>query len=340
MQGIKTTQPVPEIGSNVVDGKFIRQGFNWYFTPRSYAKVLLSYMENNGLGGGLSGNYILNNESEGEIRLGSNEKERSYWGLTHYFALGPKLVSKDDEQWLIYDFYKAGGKYSYELEAKYSFRERPNLDRNIGPFTRVSMTPQITLRSNRKPIPYLGEPFTYFAEASHANVSEEVLEYETPSPEGYTTSSPRTHYFADVSYTNDIGWLGNLNIMFDAAFSDYGKDYGSWDRARQIVSLKQDLFDRMTLQYGHVHYMMQRGFTPYMFEGYYYSPYDQFMAGLRMKAWFSSFQIKTSYNLPDWDPYDVDYEWNIGLHCYNLIFEYRAMRKEFNFSFELTPSRW
>jgi hypothetical protein len=61
---IKTTQPVPEIGYNYVDGTFIRQGFNWFFSPRKYAKLMLSYMGTNHFGAGIATNYILNDRSE------------------------------------------------------------------------------------------------------------------------------------------------------------------------------------------------------------------------------------------------------------------------------------
>lgn len=346
-EGIKTTQPVPEIGSNPVDGNFIRQQFNWYFTPRSYAKLFLSYADKTRFGPELSANYIINNQCEGEVRLGSNEGEGFFWGITQYFSLGEKLISKEDEQWLIYDFYKPGGKYAYELEVKYSFRERPNLNNNIGPFSRVSYNPLVTLRSNRAPLPLLGRPFTYYWEASHTDlVSEEVSEFETTSAEGYTVSSPRTNYYADITYENDFGWVGKLKAMVDGSFSDYGPETGSWDRSRQVILLQQSFFDKLTLEYGHVHYILQRGYTPYLFEGYYYAPYDQFVGSLKIKAWFSYFQVQTSYNLPSWALWSVKYQWLIGMHCYNLLFEY-DLRNEidkyegtFNFSFELVPSRW
>jgi hypothetical protein len=344
-QEIKTTQPVPEIGNNPVDGTFIRQGFNWYFTPKKYAKLLLSYMGTNHFGAGLSVNYILSERNEGELRLGSNEGERFYWGLTHYISLGPKLLSREDEEQQLYDFYRPGGKYSYELEAKYSFRERINLDNNIGPFSRVSFTPKITLRSNRKPLPYLGEPFTYFAEASYANVSEEVSEFETSSQEGFAQSSPRRNYFADITYTGNLGFLGDLQAVVDLSLSDYGK-MGSWDTSRQHLILQQRFFDKLTFEYGHIHYIMQRGYSPYVFEGYYYSPYDQFVGGLGIKAWYSTFKFTTLYNLPSWDLYNVKYEWLFGMHCYDLVFVYNlrnagdVFRSEFNFSIELVPSRW
>jgi len=343
--GVKTTQPVPEIGSNYVDGNFIRQGFNWYFTPRTYVKVLASYMEKNHFGAGLTANYILDDRSEGELRFGSNEIERGYGGLTHYYSMGPKIIGGEEDDRLIYDFYRPGGKYSYELEAKYSLRERINLDNNIGPFSRVSFNPKVTLRSNRKPLPFVGEPFTYFAETSYANVSEEVIEFETTSPEGYVQSSPRSNYFADITYTNDLGWLGKFRAVVDASFSDYDK-LGSWDNSRQQFYLQQDLFDKLTLEYGHIHYIMQRGVSPYVFEGYYYSQFDQFLASMSIKAWYSIFKLSTSYNLPSMDLYYVKYEWLFGLHCYNLVFSYNlrneldAFRGEFNFSFELVPSRW
>lgn len=336
----KPVQPVPQLGSNAVDGLFIKQGFNWYFNPRWYLKSILSYSEYNKGGLGLKTNYNLFGEmNEGEIRLGSTYGEGNFGGITHYISLGPRLTTDDDEKLLVYDFYKPGGRYSYELELKYSYRERPNLDNNVGPFSRVSFTPKVTLRSNRKPIPFLGEPFTYFWEVSRATVSEEVLTQETTLESGYTTTSSMTNYYADITYKNDFGWFGDFNLMFDINNSDYEK-LGSWDRARQILSLQQKYFDRLTLAYGYVHYIEQRGQTPYLFEGYYYSPYDLFTGSIKIDAWFSYLQMNASYNLPSWDPFDITYEWLWGQHCYNLKFQYSVMRKEFDFSFELVPSRW
>jgi hypothetical protein len=351
-------QPVPEIGANPVDGTFIRQGFNWYFTPRSYAKTLLSYSGNNHFGASLSGNYILNDRSEGELRIGSDEMEGGYGGWTHYFSLGNKLLSKFDEDSLIYEYYKPGGKYAYELELQYSSRERPHLDVNEGPFTRVSSTPKVTLRSNRQPLPLLGKPFTYYMEASTATVSEEVPEAESPLPTGYITSGTMTNYYADILYSANLGWLGKFNAGVDAAsshYTDLKSNIGStetlgtsesWDRAEQKIALEQKYFDHLTLTYAHSHYINQQGFSPYLFEGYWYSPFDTFTGSVKWNAWWSYLSMKTSYELPSWDLFKVDYEMLLGMHCYNLVFSYilkkdiDKLRSEFNFSFQLVPSRW
>ncbi len=346
---IKIQQPIPEIGSNPVDGTFIRQGFNWYFSPRSYLKTLFSYMEKNHFGAGLSANYMLTDWMEGELRGGSNEIERAYGGWTHYISLGPKILSKFDEDSLIYEYYKPGGRYSYELELNYSYRERPNLDVNEGPFTRVSHTPKVTFRSNRKPLPLLGSPFTYFFEASTSTVSEEVPEAESPSPEGYVISGPMTNYYADILYASDWGWLGKFNAGLDAASSNYGDKLvsgESWDRSQQKLALEQRYFDRLSLTYAHSHYISQKGASPYLFEGYWYSPFDTFTGSVKIDAWWSYLQMRASYELPSNDLFRVDYELMLGMHCYNLIFDYTlkrdvdTLRSQFLFSFELVPSRW
>ena len=359
MQEVKPLQPVPEIGANPVDGNFIKQGFNWYFTPRSYAKMYLVYSDRNRGGAGLAANYILNNESEGEIRFGSNEGEGFFWGINHYFSFGEKLISKKDEKWLIYDYYKPGGKYSYELELRQSYRERPNLDQNAGPFTRVSYSPKVTVRSNRKPLPLLGEPFTYFIEASSALVSEEVPERESPIDSGYTLSSQVDNIYADIIYGANWGWLGKFNFIVDSSSSRYGSltgkfngvtiesdDFSHWDRAEQKVSLQQEYFKTLVFTYGHNHYIYQDGASPYKYEGYWYSKYDTFSGGITYKFWSSYLATKANYDLPSWDLNNIRYQLMCGMHCYNLVFEYvlkndiDTYRSEFNFSFELVPSRW
>jgi hypothetical protein len=358
-EGVKTTQPIPELGANPVDGPYFRQGFNWYFTPRSYARVLLSYNAKTYFGADLSTNYIFNDANEGEVRIGSNELEHSYWGISHYLSFGEKLVTKDDEQYLLYDFYKPGGKYSYEIETRYSQRERPNGYNNIGPFTRVTLTPKITLRSNRKPVPMLGEAFTYYFEASTAQVSEEVSEPESPITTGYALSSQVDNYYADILYGADWGWFGNFNAGVDVASSRYdglkgqsegitieAKNFQHWDRAEQKVSLQQTYFDHLALTYAHNHYINQDGASPYKYEGYWYSQYDTFSGTVKYKAWWSYLSMTANYNLPSWDLNNVKYELMFGMHCYNLIFQYvlkndiDAYRGQFNFSFELAPSKW
>ena len=351
MEGVKSTQPVPELGSNDTDGWFIKQGFNWYFNPKQYLKFLLGYSDKKYTSLGVRTNYILNDENEGELRLASSTGDGFYWGMTHFMSFGPKLITKSDEDYLVYDFYRPGGKYSYELEMNYSYRERLNLDQNIGPFNRISFTPKTTFRSNRKPLPAVGEPFTYFWEASYANVSEEAT-YIDASDEAVNTDSPRTNYLADISYNSNWGWFGNFQGIVDISLTDYG-ELGSWDVSRQKLSLRQDFFDRLSFEYGHIHNIMQRGYSPYAFESYYSSPNDMFVGGITVKAWFSSFTIRGKYIQPSWDPYEISYNWTIGLHCYDLIFDYVIKRTiedtspyeytyiaTFNFSFELEPSRW
>jgi hypothetical protein len=357
---IHTQQPVPEIGGNIVDGTFIKQGFNWYFTPKTYLKTKIGYAEKTHFNGSISGNYLLNNMSEGEFRVGSNDIESSYYGWTHYIALGEKLITKDDEKELIYEFYKPGGKYSYELELLYSKRERPNREENFGPYTRVSMTPKATLRSNRKPLPFLGEPFTYYFEASTATVSEEVPEPESPFPTGYSVSSQMDNYYADIMYASDWGWLGKFNAGVDTSSSKYRTtdngllslgglfkdDSNEWNRAQQKIGLHQEFFDHIILGYENFHYITQSGASPYMFEGYWFSPYDTFSGSIKYKAWWSYLLMKANYNLPSWDLNYVRYQLMFGMHCYDLIFEYvlkndiDKYRGEFNFSFDLVPSRW
>jgi hypothetical protein len=342
----RTTQTITQLGYNPVDGDFVRQGFNWYFTPKTYARLLVSYMGTNHFGAGLSTNYILGDNDEGEFRFNKDEVEKFNWGWTHYFSFGANLLSEREEKKQVYDLYHPGGKYSYELETKYSVSERINLDVNTAPFSRVSFTPKITLRSNRKPVPLLGDSFTYFAEASYANVSEEVSEFETTSQEGFTQSSSRTNYYTDITYTGDLGVLGDLKAVIDLSLSDYGRKLGSWDTSRQQIYLRQNYLDKFLFEYGHVHYILQRGYSPYVFEGYYYSPYDQFVGGVAFNAWFSTIKFSTSYSLPAWDLDNIKYELLLGMHCYNLLFSYEMRNRGdtfsgvFNFSIELVPSRW
>ena len=251
-------------------------------------------------------------------------------------------MPKEDESWMIYDTYRPGGKYAYELEVNYSQRERLNLERNVGPYNRLTFSPMTTLRSNRQPTPYFGEHFTYYAEVSTAMVSEEPTSTSSLAAE----SERKKLYFDITLLEKDIWLLGRLKARADYDSTDYPTVNRYWQKATQNIELRNTFFDIFDYKLGHIHYYKQDGNgSPFAFENYEFSPYDQFTWGIDWDFWWSNFGMGVTYDLPTMDPFSVKYDLKMGMHCYNLVFSYRIIfrpeyRSEFGFTFDLTNSRW
>lgn len=340
----KHTQPIPEIGSNDEDGWFIRQGFNWFLGPKQYAKFLLSHKEKNYTSLGVRTNYRLSDYDEGEIRLAQSGGEGFYGGITHYLSFGPEIISEEDEEWMIYDTYAPGGKYAYEVEVNLSHRERLNLDENVGPYNRISFSPKVTLRSNRQPLPIMGDYCTYYMEVNTAQVSEEPI---STSVSTFPTQSERKEFYADITLNKlDLGVFGNFSVSLDNDTLDYPTAKRYWQKASQKMGLSQSYFKSVYIDLTHVHYIYQDGNgSPFEYETYEYSPFDQFLTKISFKLWWSSISMGTRYNLPSWDLYSVNYGLDLGMHCYDLLFNYRIVfipekRTEFGFTLDLSNSRW
>ncbi|MFC1767194.1 hypothetical protein ACFLZ2_01385 [Candidatus Margulisiibacteriota bacterium] len=336
----KKKQPVPELATNSEDGFFLAQGFNWYLTPRTYAKFLLRFTGNKGMGMGLRSNYIINDVNEGEVRLGKSDGDGDYGGFSHYYSFGPKIIPPEEEEWLIYDTYKLGGKYAYEIEYNQSNRERINLDENKGPFNRVSFSPMVTLRSNRQPLPYLGLPFTYYMEANTANVTEEPTSISTTAAQ-----SERQQFYMDITYDTEVPFLGDFSLLYDVNSIDYITVDRTWQRSTQRMELIKD-FGVLEAKLGHVHYIHQAGTgSPFAYETYDFSPFDQLMTSFKANYWWSSLKVDTVYDLPQNTINRVNYALIFGMHCYDLVFTYDVryypeQSSTFMFTFDLTNSRW
>ena len=121
---------------------------------------------------------------------------------------------------------------------------------------------------------------------------------------------------------------------------------GPLEQGYGTLGLQEEYFDHLVLTYGYSHYITEDGFSPYLFEGYWYSPYDTFTGGIQINAWWSYFLMKATYDEPSQELFNVEYKLMLGMHCYNLVFDYvikqdvDKYRSEFDFSFELVPSRW
>ncbi len=326
--------PVPGLGYNTEDKYFLLQPFDWYYGPKGYVRTHISWSEKKNMGIATAANYILwNDRMEGEVRAGTNTGDGGYGGLTHIFSIGPRLLSKEEDQKYIYEKYFIGNKYLGELELNESYRERINIYKNEGPFNRVSFLPKVTMRANRNN--FINDNFTYFSEVSWASVSEE----------GTGVHGSRNDVKADVTFDYDIV-LGHFKAKSEGEVTGYGHE-GHWNRATQDISLSQKFWDRLELGVGNTHVYLNEGSTPYEFEGYWFSPHDTLKTHAQWDFWWSSFSFDGKHDIPSGDWRSLTYGLTLGMHCYDIVMGYELHRDaqgkawtQFTMTATLQPSRW
>jgi hypothetical protein len=336
--------PRSGLGSNQEDGYFLVQPFDYYSGPRSYMRSHLSWAEKKNFGIATAFNYFLWGEiHEGEIRAGVNAEDGTFGGLTYIYSFGPRLLDDYEDNKYVYDKYFIGNKYFFEFEINGSYRERINLYKNTGPFSRVSFLPKATLRANRNN--FINEHLTYFSEVSFAEVSEESS--SLVSDEVYIVSGQRTNFKGDVTFDYDLWLLGRFTAKSDFSLLDYG-DMGQWNTATQNLGLSQDWGGILETGIGHRHIYMNDGSTPYEFEGYWFSPFDTLSTYGKLNLFFSHLIYDAQYDLPSQNWRKIEYGLSLGMHCYNIVSSYVLFKDpttgeeltEFNITAELAISRW
>ena len=336
--------PKSGLGYNSEDGSFLALPFDWYPGPRSYVRSHLLWSEKKNLGVATAANYFLfNDRNEGEIRAGSTAGDGTFGGMTYIFGVGPSLLSKEENDMYVYDRYFPGNKYLYEFEINYSLRERVNIYKNSGPFSRVSFLPKATLRANRNN--FINDNFTYFCEASWALVSEEST----------AVGGDRENLKADVTFAHDLWLLGRFSAKSQVSLINYmdlqgtgEAGYEYWNTATQTISLRQDWGKFFETGIGHNHIYFNNGGTPFEFESYWFSPYDTLSLHAQIKnVFFSSLSYDGTYDLPSQDWRRISYSLTLGMHCYDIEASYDLVRDaagnrttEFTVSGSLSPSKW
>jgi len=282
--------PKSGLGYNSEDGYFATLPFDYYFGPHHYMRTHLSWSEEYNLGIATGLNYILwTDRLEGEFRVGTNNGEGTYGGVTQIMAFGRRLLDRHEDEKYVYDDYFPGNKYWGELAIDYSDRERINYYKNSGPFNRVSFLPKVSLRANRNN--FINDDFTYFSEVSWAKVSEE----------GSGASGGRRNFKGDVTFSKELWLLGVFGARADYDFHEYDSEeefHRFWDTATQNLSLTKDWWGVLETGIGHTHIFFNKGGTPYEFEGYWFSPYDTLSTSAKLNFFFITLTYSATHDRP------------------------------------------
>lgn len=303
--------PYPKVGSDLDQGAFICQSFPWFVSRGLNGDFTIGWAARKGLLGGLDLYYKTNPENEGSFKLNSNAKDPTSLVYEHKHYFGPEIKSTSIDQ---FSFNFLNPKYvrQYESSFKLSLEEKIN-------YEKVSMLPNISISLKDGK---LGS-FHLIGGASAGFVSEESS--------GVGASRVNANLNCSIPlFDSKIGEITPY-IKGDETFYGIGT---KWSKLSGGIQANKSWFDNvLTTNLGFNHYFICRGTSPYNYELYRFYANDQINAGFMHNLGHTSYGMNVIYNVPSFSPQDIDYLAKIGVHCFNVLFNYRVMRNEFNFSF-------
>ena len=310
----KNSTPLPDLGSNDVDGFYLHEKIVWRLSSYSYGLLGIDYASKKGLGGGFESNYILNNNNQGNVRINYLGSDGLFGGLTHDLYFGDD-VPRDKLRYFLYEVLQNTPRKKYDLALDVSYRERIN-------YERVSMLPMLTLRYIDVPFPFIN--FQPKIEVSGGSITEE--------------SSGISHKIARVKgsmdYLQPLSADSKMLAGLDIFYTLYGTT-ARWATLLGRIDLTKQLSKDLEAGLGYSHFFINEGASPYNYENYRYFPYDDVRAHVNLKTGNSTFGIAVSYNTPLLTVRDIDYNATIGFHCFDATITWRAARQEFAFGLTL-----
>ncbi|MBU0502251.1 MAG: hypothetical protein KJ811_03280 [Candidatus Margulisbacteria bacterium] len=302
--------PFPDIGSNDEDGSYVHERFAWHIKRELSGTYSLTYAAKKGLGGGIEADYILSNDSRGNVRFYTAGSDGLSAGLTHSLFFGEDVNARDREV----PFFSKPKRRRYELETMFSFRERIN-------YERVSFLPGFVLRSRENDLAQSLVKYDY--EIGTARIFEEnTLDLERNLAKARVYKD-----FTDLP----VGTISPA-VELDSRFYSSG---GRWLKATGGLKIRKSLARNTQLGLGYFHYFKVSGASPFNFENYRFSPLDRFTSELIFMLGKFGLGYETSYFIDNWQPEDLDYSIFFDMHCYNVKFKYRSLRQEFELGFGL-----
>jgi hypothetical protein len=311
----RNAAPLPEIGSNDIDGWYAIERLSWHANSRTYGTVSLTYAEKKGPGGGVEANYIADDDVTYNARINTSEKDGWWGGTTYYRYFNTKRnAASSGESTGLYDLLF---KRKALLGVNLSSRERIN-------YQRVSLLPEVSLKYSKD---YLIDNIKYDWELRSGRIYEE----------GSALDISRTALNGEITYDFPEIALGVFGLGTDGAAKFYSQG-SKWGQVFGTASLNKKFNDTVSGGIGYKHVIANRGSSPFIYENYRFEPEDYVFGDVYFDLYSFRLGVNASYYVPDWDPRDIDYMvmWHLG--CMDISATYRALRNEVTFGFLLVSN--
>ena len=303
----KNAAPVPEIGSNDEDGWYAIERVGWHTNSQSYGNVSMTYAEKKGLGGGVDGNYIADEDTRYFAKVGNSGKDGNWGGFSYTKHFGDELagVSAGGPNNLIN--LPKGKRMRFDLNVL--SRERIN-------YERVSFLPELSLGLNTD----VWNGISYDGDVKWDRILEESTTLEVY----------RTEFLTGLSYSFPEAALGVLTLGGDLDYKWYS-DGSKWFKLIGKTDLTKGWNDFFRTSIGYRHYILMDGNSPFKFEKYRFRPSDDAYIKPIFDLDLGRLVVNVQYYVPSWDLKDVDYSLTTRYHCFDFIIMYRALRDELRF---------
>jgi hypothetical protein len=303
---LKDVMPMPVAGKNDEDGYYETYSIPWIANKKLNGRVHIFNTEYGGLGGGVDGNYIANENNDLYFRVYNDHRYNYYGGLTHRYYFGPSLGA---QKTALFNFFNFRNQLLFELDTEITKKERIN-------YEMVSKLPELTLLMNE--VPAFWDNFRIGGQVSYGHITEEST--GTGSDKG----GFETRGYFDIP--TDIGFL-KVGVDYKQYWYGFGS---SWTRLNTDIKLSRSFDNGFDGYLRHLHYINYTGQSPFTYEMYYEIPSDEIGTGLGYNFGPHRFTIDAVYYVPDNVPKDIDYGFSIGMHCYTIDMKYRGIRQEFS----------
>ncbi len=307
-KGTAHTLPYPQFGSNDQDGSYVLQSFPWQINRQLNGNATVGYSDKKAAGAGFDSKYTINPQNDGNITLFDYAKDPATIVLKHNYDFGPDI---DGGKSFTFSLFKLPTIKQYELSTTISVNERIN-------YERVSMIPMLNLSLKKGNF----QRFDFEGGIGAGFVTEES------SGKGLGRALGNLK----ISIPVYEGAIGKLTPGLNNEATLYGNGT-HWLKMIGSLELDKIWSDNFSTGVGFNHFILNKGASPYNYENYRLVNNDQINAGFMAGFGTSKYGVNAVYNLPNMDPQDIDYILKAGIHCFSLIINYRATRREFNLGF-------
>ena len=325
---IQDNAPLPQIGSDSVNGTFVKEKINIYADEKNTGTASLEWYSDNGLFTGFQHDWRRSPSSFGNIRFGYHTNEGLEGGITHHFL----LTGAQDEQSisLIEQFFQ-------EVPADYKPLLEAQLDLSSGEIypsdrdqQRVSFLPQLTVL-----VPLsrtIINDLDYKLTVKLGNILEENLLNQKNSMNrirGVFSLDYSWHKLLpyDVQMSLSTGYVGRW-YWENRALTN------SWNLIDGELSFIKTIYPFET-KWSYHHNYINSGSSAFNFDSKEAVFEDEITYELGLNVYKNKLSGVWRYNMVQESYRDIDLTLKLNEHCWNLLFTWRQVRQEVNFGVSL-----
>ncbi len=311
------TSPVPEFGSNMIEGWFVKEHWGYYINPLSSGLLNFGYTEKLGLLIGAQHGLTFPNQNTLFVKGSYFERGGLEGRITYVNKLEKEEIPSVNNLNLSTLFAKvtrpapALKNIAFDL----AFRE-------INPISRISLLPLLTLDLTRFRLP---NEIDMNVQTNLGNISEEYNDA--------TVTSWRTNL--NLTFAREFN-LGSTLYLINSLYY-YGFWYTgdkTWQRALNTATLEWRLLGfKPALSY--TYRLFNSGKNLFAFETYNIAETDEIGFKLAADVGKNMIGLELNYNLPDKKFRTVDTSITIDDHCWATTVTWKFIQKEFLFGIQL-----